>query len=114
MDILAAVDLFTGKVVRLTRGQIATAKVYGTDPMAVARAFLALLKEHLHPQTDAENRRPPFDHPLHALSKSSEPLGHRREVPHSREDEGRDVLGRRQGGRYDRVHPPRAPKPPAG
>ncbi len=36
MEVLAALDLFGGKVVRLTRGQIATAKVYSTDPVATA------------------------------------------------------------------------------
>ncbi len=48
MDILAAVDLFTGKVVRLTRGQIATAKVYSTDPMAVARQWQDQGADALH------------------------------------------------------------------
>jgi len=48
MDILAALDLFMGKVVRLTRGQIATAKVYSTDPMAVAERWREQGADALH------------------------------------------------------------------
>jgi phosphoribosylformimino-5-aminoimidazole carboxamide ribotide isomerase len=48
MDVLAAVDLFMGKVVRLTRGQIATAKVYSTDPMAIVARWQEHGADALH------------------------------------------------------------------
>ncbi len=48
MEILAALDLFMGKVVRLTRGQIATAKVYSTDPMAIAQRWQEQGADALH------------------------------------------------------------------
>ncbi len=48
MEVLAAVDLFMGKVVRLTRGQIATAKVYSTDPMAIAKRWQEQGADALH------------------------------------------------------------------
>ncbi len=48
MEIIAALDLFTGKVVRLTRGHIATAKVYSTDPVAIARRWQEHGADALH------------------------------------------------------------------
>jgi len=48
MEVLAALDLFMGKVVRLTRGQIATAKVYSADPMAIAQRWQEQGADALH------------------------------------------------------------------
>jgi phosphoribosylformimino-5-aminoimidazole carboxamide ribotide isomerase len=48
MQIIAALDLFRGQVVRLTRGQIATAKVYSPDPMGVARSWQEQGADALH------------------------------------------------------------------
>ncbi|MCS6815816.1 MAG: 1-(5-phosphoribosyl)-5-[(5-phosphoribosylamino)methylideneamino]imidazole-4-carboxamide isomerase [Blastocatellia bacterium] len=48
MELLAALDLFMGKVVRLTRGQIATAKVYSADPMATAKRWQEQKADALH------------------------------------------------------------------
>ena len=41
MELLPAIDLRRGRVVRLTRGDDRTATVYGDDPEAVLRAFAA-------------------------------------------------------------------------
>lgn len=48
MQIIAAIDLFRGQVVRLTRGQIATAQVYSDDPAAVARRWQEQGADALH------------------------------------------------------------------
>ena len=48
MQIIAALDLFRGQVVRLTRGQIATAQVYSDDPAAVARRWQEHGADALH------------------------------------------------------------------
>jgi phosphoribosylformimino-5-aminoimidazole carboxamide ribotide isomerase len=48
MEIIAALDLFRGQVVRLTRGQIATAKVYSPDPTGVARSWQEQGADALH------------------------------------------------------------------
>jgi phosphoribosylformimino-5-aminoimidazole carboxamide ribotide isomerase len=48
MQIIAALDLFRGQVVRLTRGQIATAQVYSDDPAAVARRWQEQGADALH------------------------------------------------------------------
>ena len=48
MIILPAIDLRDGKVVRLTKGDYDQMKVYGADPAAVAREFLAAGAQWLH------------------------------------------------------------------
>ena len=48
MDILPAIDLLDGKVVRLERGERERVTVYGDDPVAVARQWLAAGAQWLH------------------------------------------------------------------
>jgi phosphoribosylformimino-5-aminoimidazole carboxamide ribotide isomerase len=39
VELFPAIDLHDGQVVRLTQGDYGDAKVYGSDPIAVARSF---------------------------------------------------------------------------
>lgn len=48
MQIFPAIDLRGGQVVRLYQGDYDQMTVYGTDPCAVARAFLAAGARYLH------------------------------------------------------------------
>ena len=48
MKIWPAIDLYEGKVVRLTQGNFSARTDYGTDPLAVARAFLSVGCPRLH------------------------------------------------------------------
>ncbi|MDR1604215.1 MAG: 1-(5-phosphoribosyl)-5-[(5-phosphoribosylamino)methylideneamino]imidazole-4-carboxamide isomerase [Gracilibacteraceae bacterium] len=48
MRLYPAVDLKEGRVVRLARGEMASAVVYASDPAAVAREFAAAGAEFLH------------------------------------------------------------------
>ena len=48
MDLLPAIDLRHGAVVRLRQGDAARATTYGDDPVAVARAFAAAGASHIH------------------------------------------------------------------
>ena len=48
MDILPAIDLRDGKVVRLTRGDYDAQTTYGDDPAAVAAAFVAAGARWIH------------------------------------------------------------------
>ncbi len=48
MLLIPAIDLLDAKVVRLTRGDYATAEVYSDDPVAMARRFEAEGATHLH------------------------------------------------------------------
>lgn len=48
MQIFPAIDLRGGQVVRLYQGDYAQETVYGTDPCAVARDFIAAGAEYLH------------------------------------------------------------------
>jgi len=48
MDILPAIDLRGGKVVRLARGNYARQTTYDDDPVAVARRFVAAGAEWIH------------------------------------------------------------------
>jgi len=48
MDILAAIDLRGGKVVRLARGDYDRQTTYGEDPVAVARQFVAAGVRWIH------------------------------------------------------------------
>lgn len=48
MIIWPAIDLYGGKVVRLTRGEFSTRKDYAEDPIEVARRFLASGCRRLH------------------------------------------------------------------
>lgn len=48
MRIVPAIDLIDGKCVRLTRGDYASRKVYGEDPLEVARAFEDAGLRYLH------------------------------------------------------------------
>ena len=48
MDILPAIDLKEGRCVRLLRGEMATAVVYGDDPVAMARRWTAEGATWLH------------------------------------------------------------------
>ena len=48
MDIFPAIDLRGGQVVRLYQGDYDQMTVYGADPCAVAREFLAAGARHLH------------------------------------------------------------------
>lgn len=48
MKIFAAIDLIDGKCVRLSQGQYASAKIYSTDPVHVARQFEAAGLKYLH------------------------------------------------------------------
>ncbi len=48
MEILAAIDLLGGKVVRLTKGDPNAAKVYNTDPVGIARNWQAEGANGLH------------------------------------------------------------------
>jgi phosphoribosylformimino-5-aminoimidazole carboxamide ribotide isomerase len=48
MEIIAALDLYRGQVVRLTQGQLATAKVYSPDPVGIARCWQEQGADALH------------------------------------------------------------------
>ncbi len=48
MQILPAIDLKEGRCVRLLRGEMATAVVYGDDPVAMARRWVAEGAQWLH------------------------------------------------------------------
>ena len=48
MTIIPAIDLIDGKCVRLTRGDYGQTKVYGEDPLAVARSFERAGATRLH------------------------------------------------------------------
>ena len=48
IEIIPAIDLLDGQCVRLTRGDYATSKVYGGDPLEVARRFERMGAEWLH------------------------------------------------------------------
>ena len=48
MQLFPAIDLRGGKVVRLTQGDYSRMTVYGEDPCAQARAFLAAGARNLH------------------------------------------------------------------
>ena len=48
MLILPAIDLMDGRCVRLTRGEMSTAVVYGDDPVMMARRWAAEGAEYLH------------------------------------------------------------------
>lgn len=48
MKIIPAIDIIDGKCVRLTRGDFNQKKVYGADPLHVARQFEAAGISHLH------------------------------------------------------------------
>ncbi|MCM8819461.1 MAG: 1-(5-phosphoribosyl)-5-[(5-phosphoribosylamino)methylideneamino]imidazole-4-carboxamide isomerase [Candidatus Omnitrophica bacterium] len=48
MLIIPAIDLFDGKVVRLTQGRLDTAKIYSNNPLEVARNFKEQGAEFLH------------------------------------------------------------------
>ncbi len=48
MQIFPAIDLSNGQVVRLFQGDYAKMTVYGTDPCAVAREFIAAGAKYLH------------------------------------------------------------------
>ncbi|MGH7536342.1 MAG: HisA/HisF-related TIM barrel protein, partial [Gemmatimonadales bacterium] len=41
MDIYPAIDIRTGRVVRLSQGEVTRQTVYGDDPAAVAERFVA-------------------------------------------------------------------------
>ncbi len=48
MDVLPAIDLRSGQVVRLTRGDYDQQQVYSTDPVAVAQQFVAAGATWIH------------------------------------------------------------------
>ena len=48
MQLFPAIDLRGGKVVRLTQGDYSRMTVYGEDPCAQAREFLAAGAKNLH------------------------------------------------------------------
>ncbi|RKX94705.1 MAG: 1-(5-phosphoribosyl)-5-((5-phosphoribosylamino)methylideneamino)imidazole-4-carboxamide isomerase, partial [Spirochaetes bacterium] len=48
MTAIPAIDLIDGRCVRLTEGDFDTVKVYGEDPVEVARSFAASGAERLH------------------------------------------------------------------
>lgn len=48
MEILPAIDLRDGKVVRLRQGDYERQTVYGTDPVMVAREFVSAGARWIH------------------------------------------------------------------
>lgn len=63
MKIWPAIDLYEGKVVRLTRGEFSARTDYAEDPLAVARAFISAGCQRLH-VVDLEGAR--LGEPRHA------------------------------------------------
>ena len=60
MELLPAIDLRRGLVVRLRQGDAASATVYGDDPLAVAAAFAAAGARRIHAvDLDAAFGEPP-------------------------------------------------------
>ena len=65
MDLLPAIDLRDGRVVRLTRGDYAAETIYGDDPVAVARQFAADGARWVHVvDLDAARTGEPVNRPL--------------------------------------------------